>query len=31
MEYIECACEESDADFARLAELLRENLYDWWD
>jgi hypothetical protein len=25
------ARDESDADFARLAELLRENLYDWWD
>jgi len=22
---------ESDADFARLAELLRENMYSWWD
>jgi len=22
---------ESDADFARLAELLREHLYSWWD
>jgi hypothetical protein len=31
----EAACkqahEESDADFARLAELLHENLYRWWD
>ena len=22
---------DSDADFARLAELLKENLYSWWD
>ena len=22
---------ESDADFARLSELLRENMYSWWD
>jgi hypothetical protein len=22
---------ESDADFAQLAELLRENMYSWWD
>jgi hypothetical protein len=22
---------ESDADFARLADLLRENMYSWWD
>ncbi|GHU80440.1 hypothetical protein AGMMS49992_33430 [Clostridia bacterium] len=23
--------EDSDADFARLAELLKDNLYSWWD
>jgi hypothetical protein len=25
------AGDESDADFARLAELLHRNLFDWWD